>query len=133
MTYLLGNKNELKHYDYNKVKTWLKGKKVGDFELLIYPINIENKHWTLAVTFVKEHKIIYYDSMGGSGKKYLTALTKYYYDNGDINKWTVVDKLQNTPQQDNGCDCGVYLCMNAYWVVNGRVPSYSTEYLKNNR
>ena len=64
--------------------------------------------------------------------KYLTALTKYYSDNGDTNKWTLVDKLQNTPEQDNLCDCGVFLCISAFWVINGRIPSYTTEYLKNN-
>ena len=97
----------------------------------MYPINIENTHWTLAVTFVNEHTIIYYDSCGGSGKKYLEALTKYYSDHGDNNNWTLVDNLQNTPQQLNSCDCGVFLCISEHWVVHGRVPSYTMDYLNN--
>ena len=132
MSFLLGLRNDLKHYDYHKVKTWLRNKKVEDYELMLYPINIQNTHWTLAVTFVKDRKIIYYDSMGKTGKKYLTALTKYYYDSGDKKKWTLVDQLKNTPQQDNLCDCGVFLCINAFCVVNRKIPSYTTEYLKIN-
>jgi sentrin-specific protease 1 len=33
------------------------------------PINISNNHWTLGVIYMEEKKVVYYDSMSGSGRK----------------------------------------------------------------
>ena len=36
---------------------------------VFFPINISNTHWTLAVSYMDEKKIVYYDSLGGVGDR----------------------------------------------------------------
>ena len=72
-------------------------------------------------------KILYFDSQAKSGKEYLIALLKYLNDsweflnNGstlpDKHSWEVINDNENTPQQDNGYDCGVFCCMFAKYIA----------------
>ena len=44
------------------------------------PVHVGQMHWCLAVIFVQEKKIQYYDSMAGSGRGLLDNLLKYLVD-----------------------------------------------------
>jgi len=82
------------------------------------PVNIGNFHWTLAVIYVTKKRIVFYDSMGGSGDKYLQALKRYLTDESqdkkqkaiDLNDWTVQSNGKKIPRQNNSYDCGVFTC-----------------------
>jgi hypothetical protein len=56
---------------YDNVKKWSSKSGLDIFSpcctALIVPVNIGNAHWCLAVAFMREKRILYYDSMGGPG------------------------------------------------------------------
>jgi sentrin-specific protease 1 len=99
---------------------------------IYFPINIGNYHWTLAVAFVQERRIQYYDSMGGLGSTYLEELRKYFNDEHwhkkktkDKREWTLVLCTAETPQQVGVKDCGVFVCMFAEFLSRGRPFTFS--------
>lgn len=115
-------------YDYSCVKRWARKIKQtnGDiFKLdkMVIPVNVANSHWTLIVAFVKLKKFQYFDSMGSTGRRYLLGLKQYFKDEAartkqsvDVDSWEVVLGSFDTPQQDNGSDCGVFCCTTAKYV-----------------
>ena len=126
-TFFMTNLLHRGEYNYENVKSW--GSKVhgGDiFELkyIVCPINIGNMHWTCAIVFMEEKRIQYYDSCGETQIKWLHVLLLYLKDeyrgkNGrelDLSQWTLVGCKKDTPRQDNGVDCGVFMCMFADFV-----------------
>jgi len=116
-----------KKYNFANVKRWSKKFDVFAMEKIFFPINQKNTHWTLAVIFVQQKRIRYYDSMAGAGDKYLQALLRYISDESkakrqkEINpeEWELVRCTHNnTSQQENGVDCGVYTTMFADFVTD---------------
>lgn len=43
---------------------------------IFFPVNLGNMHWCLAVVYMQEKKIQYYDSMNGAGTRFLQGLKK---------------------------------------------------------
>ncbi|KAL7467799.1 hypothetical protein ACHAXS_008052 [Conticribra weissflogii] len=77
------NKKKRGKYDYNNVKTWstkVPGKDIFNLKYIVCPINLNNKHWTLAVIFAEERQIRYYDSMGRTDQTKLEGLLRYLRD-----------------------------------------------------
>jgi len=58
-------------YTYSNVKRWTKKFDVFQKDKIFIPVNINNSHWTMIVVFVQKKEIHYYDSMSGSGMRYL--------------------------------------------------------------
>lgn len=94
---------------------------------IFFPINIHNTHWTLAVAFVQQRVIRYYDSMGGAGKHYTSALVNFFVDEAKSRKgidmkeseWTAgPSERSETPQQNNGVDCGVFTILFADYITD---------------
>lgn len=109
------------------------------------------KHWCMAVIYMAEKRIQYYDSLNGRGTQVLNILMRYVR-NGDpyytytlvthirylqdesenkkkepFNKegWKLVESsVETTPQQDNGSDCGVFSCMAADYIARNLVGLY---------
>ena len=110
-------------YNYINVKNWSKnvpGKDIFNLKYIFCPINVDNMHWTLAVIYMEEKRIQYYDSMGGNDQAMLKGLLEYVRDeykvkNGgaemDVSEWELVSCKANTPRQRNGFDCGVFTCL----------------------
>jgi sentrin-specific protease 1 len=78
---------------------------------------------------MEEQRIQYYDSLGGSGMRYLQVLLQYLQDEHlDKRKspmkspelWTLVPCTAETPRQQNGYDCGVFTCLFADWISMDR-------------
>jgi Ulp1 family protease len=120
-------------YDYPGVKRWTKKFDVFSYDKIFFPINIRNKHWTLLVVYVQESEIIYYDSINGAGDTYLKRFMQWVKDesrekNGmtiDENDWTLRSQLNCVPQQNNGCDCGVFSIICADFISDDLPLSYS--------
>jgi hypothetical protein len=56
-------------YNYKMVKRWSKkvpGKDIFNLKYIFFPINLDNTHWTLAVIFMEDKQIRYYDSLAKS-------------------------------------------------------------------
>ena len=123
MTKLLGEGG----YRYANVKRWsrkVRGRDIFALDKIICPINCGGVHWSCAVIFVQERKIQFYDSLLGSGKEYIVSLLDYLKDEHmdkyqkqlDTSDWELVDCQPDTPQQENGFDCGVFTCMFADYL-----------------
>ena len=79
-------------------------------------------HWALAVIHMSEKRIQFYDSCRNlsDDKRYLKGLMQYLKDEHfdkkgcplpDEDEWELVECTLDTPQQHNGFDCAVFLCM----------------------
>ena len=77
---------------------------------------------------MNERKIQIYDSLISSGRPYqmyLQCLLKYLKDERiykchthlDTQPWDMISCQQDTPQQENCTDCGVFVCMFAKYIV----------------
>jgi sentrin-specific protease 1 len=122
-------------YDYPGVKRWTKKFDVFSYDKIFFPINIRNFHWTLLVVYVQEREIIYYDSMNGAGGIYLKRFMQWVKDEArekkgmaiDENDWTLRSQLRSVPQQNNGCDCGVFSIICADFISDDLPLSYSQD------
>ncbi|CAM9846570.1 unnamed protein product [Ascophyllum nodosum] len=108
-------------YHYAGVRRWSRKIKVFELDKIFFPVNVSNMHWCMAVIYVQQKRIHYYDSMGGTGKTVMKCLLMWLEDeDDDKNKdkatfepedWTMVGTdIDTTPQQENGSDCGVFAC-----------------------
>jgi len=91
-------------------------------DLLVIPLNHNNKHWTLAVMDVLKAEIEVYDSLGGEGHNHfrqatetLNRFTQFLY--GRSSDWRITNVM--CPQQANYHDCGVYVVVFAYYRILG--------------
>ena len=111
-------------YEYRNVKLWSKrvhGKDIFDLDKIFFPINQDQMHWLCVVVFMVEKRIQVYDSIGpDGGQHYLDSIFQYLKDEHldkkkcplpDLDQWELVTCTTNTPDQRNGFDCGVFLCM----------------------
>ena len=113
-----------KRYNYANVRRWTEKFDVFAHRMLFFPVNISNTHWCLAVVHVREKRIQYYDSMGGSGTEYLRALRRWVVDemkdkkekDVDPKEWLLQPTTSDTPRQANGSDCGVFSSMCADYL-----------------
>ena len=102
---------------------WSKKFNIFQKEKIFCPVNISNTHWTMLVMFIREKKIQYYDSMGNTGKRYLHGALQYLGDEArkldhqafDASEWQLGNQ-SDTPQQENGFDCGVFSIMFADFI-----------------
>lgn len=120
-------------YGYKAVKKWTIPKKIAlngldlegyssvfNLDLLLFPANINNAHWTLAVIDLKKQEFVYYDSMGGRRPDILEHLAHWLEDESrdkrgveiDCSKWRRVFP-KDIPRQANGFDCGLFVLMYA--------------------
>ena len=95
-----------------------------DLHTLVIPICEGESHWTLIAVFCQEKKIQYYDSCKGNGKVYVDAVYRYLgdewirrgyggklEDHNEGKEWTLnYVSPSKYPKQQNGYDCGVYVC-----------------------
>lgn len=110
-------------YSYGNVKRW--GKQVHrqdvfQLDKIFFPVNQKNRHWALVVVYMENKIIQAYDSIGGRCKRELETIFRFLKDEhkhrkgSDLpnqNEWQLVSTTQDTPMQQNGYDCGVFVCM----------------------
>jgi len=128
-------------YRYANVKRWSKkvpGKDIFNLDRIFFPVNVGGMHWTVAVAFMQEKRIQFFDSMCGSGIEYLEALFRYIKDEHkakkgsplpDEDEWELVECRPDTPQQENGFDCGVFTCMFCDFLSTDCPLNFSQEHI----
>jgi Ulp1 family protease len=90
---------------------------------IFIPIHIDNCHWTLAIVYIQEKKICYFDSFGTWRKDLTEALLKWVIQEAKVkknlvinpNEWRFPTGKEKVPKQYNGCDCGVFTILFAYF------------------
>ncbi|GAA5960418.1 hypothetical protein JCM3765_007505 [Sporobolomyces pararoseus] len=102
---------------YKRVKKWTKKFDTFQKDIIIFPINIRNSHWTCAAVNLKKKRFEYYDSLGNHMQKAHTLLRKWLQEEHECKKGGPLDLSDwedywdpNVPQQDNCNDCGVFTC-----------------------
>lgn len=128
----INNKNYSAGDGIKKVQRWAKRAKINGEQLLktdnvFIPINY-GAHWTLLAISGTEKRVEYLNSLAGAGAKdnavkdvvwqYLTAELGSKF-NSDEWEYTV----GRSSQQNNGNDCGVFVCFNALSLVRGLLPT----------
>ncbi|XP_070210929.1 sentrin-specific protease 1-like isoform X2 [Littorina saxatilis] len=107
------------------VKRWTRRVDIFSHQYLVIPVHL-GVHWCLCVVFMKEKKICYYDSMGGTNNQCLNAVRQYLADESaeknkgqlDLSEWSA-EIVKDIPQQMNGSDCGMFSCMYAETLTRG--------------
>jgi len=141
-------------YDYCKIQNSYANFDLSTAESILVPINLGEFHWIIAHIVVKTKQIYIMDSgkyieqprviINGvnmsttKAKKFGLALLYFMEDRAksegkdvDIKKWSIVDKY--CPQQLNGSDCGVSLCLIALLVSEGLELNYNDKFLGKRR
>jgi len=105
---------------YPGVRRWSKRQKVDVFSLkyLIVPVHL-GVHWTISVIDFEVRTITFYDSMGSPSNGYNEILHDYlqqehkHYKGTELpdpDGWQLISARRDSPQQNNGSDCGVFSC-----------------------
>lgn len=108
---------------YQGVRRWMKKKKteIGELDKIFVPVNLNQSHWALGMIDVPRKRIIYVDSLsnGPNAMSFaiLSDLQNYVIDESKaaLGSDFELENL-NCPQQPNGFDCGIYLCMNTLYL-----------------
>ena len=126
------DKAKCNRYDYEAVKEWKKVDALyqengeGDifaYDHLFFPINITSSHWILGVVFMQESRVEIFNSLRGKHKKHARHLMKYLEDEHlrkkgrPLRRTFTITNPTGVPQQENGCDCGVFVCLFAYFLA----------------
>lgn len=121
------------------VARWAKKRKVRVFDLdvMLVPVNQNNMHWCVAVVDHKKKRLAYYDSLNGDGTRVLDNLQTYMVQEAErsysdksreliakLSEYTK-DPRAVGPSQNNGSDCGVFVCATSSALARGDGPSYS--------
>ncbi|KAI5950982.1 hypothetical protein KGF54_004056 [Candida jiufengensis] len=122
---------------YQGVQRWAKRKKLNSFEKdkILVPVNISNTHWALSVIDNIKKTIVYYDSLSMSGNPQAVENLKMYMDKEAerlgcpaIN-YKLISHI-DSPQQQNGSDCGVFTCTAAKYISKDEDLNYSQKDMK---
>ncbi|CAJ1958345.1 unnamed protein product, partial [Cylindrotheca closterium] len=134
-------------YNYELVESWVSGRfdagVIFNHTKIIIPINQDDSHWICAVISLKEKNIQVYDSIRGkrAGPQIIQNLMRYLDDEhsslhvtGLPNKeaWQSICTNADTPQQQNGYDCGVFTCLFADCVSLGVPMAFDQSDIDNN-
>ena len=105
-------------FNYENVKCWTTRAKIDAFQLerILFPVNLDNKHWTLAVVNVRDKRFEYYDSMGGTNPTAMQNLKLWLMEESkdkrgeefNLESWEDYNPRESIPQQTNTSDCGVF-------------------------
>ncbi|KDQ12790.1 hypothetical protein BOTBODRAFT_112325, partial [Botryobasidium botryosum FD-172 SS1] len=100
-----------------RLNKWTKKIDIFKKDILLVPVNLGNAHWTCAAINMRLKRVEYYDSMMSRREKVFQVLREYLdLEHRDKKKapfnfegW--IDHMpEATPRQENGFDCGVFLC-----------------------
>ncbi|SCU98010.1 LAMI_0F12552g1_1 [Lachancea mirantina] len=116
---------------YQGVRRWMKKKKksITSLKMIFAPINLNQSHWALGVINIEAKKIFYLDSLsnGPSGLSFsiLKDLQNYIIEEsgGALGSDFGLEYLE-CPQQPNGFDCGIYVCMNTLYLSRSVLPTF---------
>ncbi|KAI9622904.1 hypothetical protein H4Q26_014843 [Puccinia striiformis f. sp. tritici PST-130] len=102
---------------YDGVKRWSKKTDLLSKDIIIFPTNIGNAHWTCAAINLRSKRFEYFDSMGNPNQSVLANLRDYIVHEALLKKKITLDIsewpdcfYQDIPQQNNSFDCGIFVC-----------------------
>ncbi|KAF9073861.1 hypothetical protein BDP27DRAFT_1318282 [Rhodocollybia butyracea] len=104
-------------YEKGRLAKWTKKIDLFSKDIVLIPVNHNNMHWTAAAINFRQKRIESYDSMMMDRSTVFKRLRAYLDAEHRNKKKTPFDftgwenhTLPDTPQQENGHDCGVFTC-----------------------
>lgn len=98
-------------------------------DLLMIPVNISNVHWVLTVIDFRKQTCTFFDSKQQPNKKLLDSLMRYLENEAVVKgrlfnsgEWTLIQGT--SPIQNNGTDCGVFVCETAERISRDQPLNY---------
>jgi len=130
---LNNDEKKLKEFETQFIRYTKNVADIKDKRKLFFPIHVNGNHWILAVAFVQEGIIGYFDSFHNEKniKIYNPFLLTYLNIVFKDKEW--ITTLIESPKQTNGCDCGVFLCANLYYLSKNRMPNFTQKDIPNIR
>lgn len=121
-------------YNQNVVREHFIGNiNLYEFDLILIPVfkeypkkhpKDESKgHWLLFIIYTKEKTIKCYDSINGRHENALNAFKQYLNTIENV-EWNLKNET-NIPQQENGFDCGVFVCQYAEFISRNQPITFS--------
>lgn len=118
---------------HSSLKRWTRKIDIFAQDIVVVPVHL-GIHWCMSIIDFRDKSIRYFDSMGGTNSKCLSALRQYLEDESmdkkkksfDTSDWKLKSE-KNIPQQMNGSDCGVFSCMFAEYICADRKITFSQD------
>ncbi|NWW42236.1 SENP2 protease, partial [Pedionomus torquatus] len=120
---------------YRAVARWTKHVDIFKYDIILVPVH-QKMHWTLVVMDFRENTVKHFDSMGQKGDKICRTLLKYLQEEScdkrnmrmDLSEWTIHSMgAPEIPQQQNGNDCGVFICKYADYVSQDKMMYFTQD------
>ncbi|XP_078703251.1 uncharacterized protein LOC144928580 [Branchiostoma floridae x Branchiostoma belcheri] len=113
---------------------WAEKVDLFSMDLVLIPLHLPTKmHWVLMIIDMRTKSMSYYDSMGGDNehafnvlRDYLVAESRKKGSEMNLSEWTACYP-KDPPRQQNGSDCGVFVCRYAEYVSRGATIDFSQE------
>ncbi|KAK0208494.1 hypothetical protein DFS33DRAFT_1303966 [Desarmillaria ectypa] len=114
-------------YEKARLAKWTKKFDIFAKDMVLIPVNHNNMHWTAAAINFRRKRIESYDSMN-MNRQLVFKLLRHYLDAEHRNKkkkpfdftgWEDYTLKKDTPQQENGYDCGVFTCQFLQYLSKG--------------
>ncbi|KAL3469764.1 hypothetical protein BJX99DRAFT_65179 [Aspergillus californicus] len=120
--------SNLRDKGYESVRRWAGRAKIGgdallNLETVFIPVH-NRAHWTLIVVKPSARTIEHFDSLGSLSHSHVEAVKNWL--RGELGRlyvdkeWKILPS--NSPQQNNGSDCGIFLLTTAKAVAVGVSP-----------
>ncbi|XP_032924469.1 sentrin-specific protease 2 [Catharus ustulatus] len=129
--------SKLSSTSHKGVKKWTKGVDIFEHDIILVPIHLR-VHWTLLVVDLREKTITYFDSLGQRGDQICKTVLKYLEEESKekrnieltASEWTLHSMgPEEIPQQDNGSDCGVFVCKFADFISRDKPIIFTSEHM----
>ncbi|KAK1938523.1 ulp1 protease family, C-terminal catalytic domain containing protein [Babesia divergens] len=138
---LSGGDDPKTNYNYRAVSRWTTRRKVDVFavDILLIPVHAYKAHWCLGVVDMRpaSRRILLFDSLRGSHRMFFKNIRRWLQDEhmdkkgeplSDINEWKYNPTCETerlAPRQQNGHDCGMFLCLYAECISIGKRFDFS--------
>ncbi|NWZ89079.1 SENP2 protease, partial [Nesospiza acunhae] len=129
--------SKLSSTSHKGVKKWTKGVDIFEHDVILVPIHLRI-HWTLLVVDLREKTIKYFDSLGRKGDHICKTVLKYLEEESrekrnielTASEWTLHSMgTEEIPQQNNGNDCGVFVCKFADFISRDKPIIFTPEHM----
>lgn len=129
-------------YDFQGVRNWLQkaGQRIADVDLLIVPINLNDRHWVVVLIDIRKRCFFYMDSIQRNDFGDTVGHLRHWLMDeltdkigGDIlqeakvTEFSVIINPKYTPHQLDGGSCGVFVLSVAENVERGKIPDFKQE------
>jgi sentrin-specific protease 1 len=111
-------------------------------EYVFFPINVSNNHWHLFAVDIKNKCIYLVDSIPSLNtnryRKTFISIAQFLSDVYVLRKGTVDNdgwnfRILESPEQPNGVDCGVYVCLSMIMLSDNVELNYGQREINNFR